>query len=331
MVVDIAKMAERTQHIVLHKVPVLGGIAQRVLIDTYDMNNPVVIELHGGPGLPLPLNPGTRSIFADWARQFTMVYWDQLGCGINNDTLDESLSIQRFVDMTLDLILYIRSHFPNRKIFLLALSWGSILSAKISQLRPDLIDGVVVYGQAVRNVEGSQQLFDALEHSRLPRFLKNAIVKAHNPVTRSVPQMQLIMGCSFFFTQSYHTLHGDHVPLIRLSKAMLVCEDYRYKDILALALNGYMSNTSIFKELAVADVADELVHAIVPYWIVQGANDLVTDTKSIRELVETSGNSNLRIHVLAHASHLPGVHGMHHVLLTLEEMERMCSAKSIHS
>ena len=45
-----------------------------------------------------------------------MVYWDQLGCGINNYVIDEQFTIEKFVDMTKDLIFEIKRMFPENSI-----------------------------------------------------------------------------------------------------------------------------------------------------------------------------------------------------------------------
>ena len=81
----------------------LGGCDQKVLIEGKTKDLPVVIFLHGGPGTPIPFNAGCRGLFPEFTDRFLMVYWDQLGCGINNCELDENLKISPFVIMAADL------------------------------------------------------------------------------------------------------------------------------------------------------------------------------------------------------------------------------------
>ena len=66
----------------------LGGYQQKVLIEGKNRDNPIVITLHGGPGIPIPFSVGCRGLFPVFTDEFTMVYWDQLGCGINNHVID---------------------------------------------------------------------------------------------------------------------------------------------------------------------------------------------------------------------------------------------------
>ena len=118
----------------------LGGFPQKVLIEGKSRNLPIVITLHGGPGTPIPFSVGCRGLFPAFTNKFIMVYWDQLGCGINNHPIDGSFTIAAFVNMTADLIREVKQLFPENRIFLFSTSWGSILSALVMEREP--VDGV---------------------------------------------------------------------------------------------------------------------------------------------------------------------------------------------
>ena len=150
----------------------LGGFEQKVLIEGRSPLNPLVIILHGGPGFPLPMGVGGRGLWPDFTDTFTMVYWDQLGCGINNHPIDDSFSIDSYVDMTIDLAKTVRKDYPNRSVNLFAVSWGTILSAKVAAKAPELIDNVVASGQVVRDLSTSKEVFEALMQSDMPPKLK---------------------------------------------------------------------------------------------------------------------------------------------------------------
>jgi len=64
----------------------LGGYDQKISIEGKKRDLPVVICLHGGPGLPVPFGVGCRGLMPEWTDRAIMVYWDQLGCGINTSS-----------------------------------------------------------------------------------------------------------------------------------------------------------------------------------------------------------------------------------------------------
>ena len=91
----------------------LGGYEQKVLIEGKSRKAPVMISLHGGPGSPIPFSEGCRGMFPEITDSVIMVYWDQLGCGINNYVIDNSFCIDDFVAMTVDLIREIKKEFSD--------------------------------------------------------------------------------------------------------------------------------------------------------------------------------------------------------------------------
>ena len=125
----------------------LGGYPQRVLLEGYKKDLPVVIALHGGPGSPVPFGIGCRGLFPEWTEKAIIVFWDQLGCGANDYKIDDNFKIENFVDMTVDLITEIKARFPQNKLYLFGVSWGSILALEAAVKVPEKLNGAFVYGQ----------------------------------------------------------------------------------------------------------------------------------------------------------------------------------------
>lgn len=93
----------------------LNGYSQKVLIEGKRKDLPVVITLHGGPGNPIPFSVGCRGLFKEFTDKYIMVYWDQLGCGINNYLIDDTFNIDSFVCMTEDLVSKLKKSFRKIK------------------------------------------------------------------------------------------------------------------------------------------------------------------------------------------------------------------------
>ena len=79
----------------------LGGIKQWIFIRGLDQNNPLLLFLHGGPGVPLFGISSSRKNDKELIKHFTVVHWDQRGSGksfnnkipVNSMTLDRLLRI----------------------------------------------------------------------------------------------------------------------------------------------------------------------------------------------------------------------------------------------
>ena len=154
---------------------VLGGYPQKVLIEGKSEDLPVIITLHGGPGSPIPFCVGARGLFPEFTDKCILVSWDQYGCGINNANLPDDISISDFVNMTIELIKKIKRRFPQNAVWLLGMSWGSVLSAMAAKCSPELIDGVIAYGQVLYQLMQSQETMDTLMKSKAPKKIKAEI------------------------------------------------------------------------------------------------------------------------------------------------------------
>lgn len=57
----------------------IGGIQQWIQVRGQNVNNPILLFLHGGPGIAfIPMAPAFQT---PWEQSFTVVEWDQRGAG----------------------------------------------------------------------------------------------------------------------------------------------------------------------------------------------------------------------------------------------------------
>lgn len=293
----------------------LGGYRQKVSIEGKRKDLPVLVCLHGGPGRPVPFSVGSRGLFPEWTDQAVLVCWDQLGCGKNNYKLDNSFTIECFAAMTVDLIREIRTRFPQNKLYIFGASWGSVLSLKAAVRVPELIDGVIVWGQIVRNLLYNGQVKDALDRLAPPgvkRKLERAYAEGidcdYDTLNRNV---HLIMDSVDKYTDG-RTNHGSQpAPVMEIAKGLVTGPDYTLRDFAAVIRNGYTENGSLWRELMHIDLTDELRKVTLPYRILQGETDLITPTSTVLETVGNIANSNIAVaQVVKGSGHIPSYDAM---------------------
>lgn len=296
----------------------LGGYEQKVLIEGKSKELPVVVTLHGGPGTPIPFSVGCRGLFPEFTDKFIMVYWDQLGCGINNHKIDERFTIDSFVDMTADLLREIKQMFPDNKIHLFSTSWGSILSARVLEKSGNIVNGVVSCGQIIKEVFLNEEVFTALERSPLPQK-KLEIIKKTDIETITSKEMKLISSAIRKYTEGYFNKNGKQAPMGTMLRGLMTSPDYRLKDFKAVMVNGYLNNVSLWKEILKLDLSETLKRVEIPYMMVQGDTDIVASTKTVKELVESSGNPCLKYSIVEHTGHMPGAAMMDRIFRILSD------------
>lgn len=296
----------------------LAGYQQKVLIEGKNKDNPIVITLHGGPGTPIPFSVGCRGLFSAFTDEFIMVYWDQLGCGINNHVIDDSFSIDTFVQMTEELIEKIKVKLPNNKIMIFSTSWGSILSSKLLEKNPYVVDGVIACGQIIKNVFICNEVIDTLAQTNIP-LKKLERIKTVTADNFQGKDLQLISSALRKYTNAYQNRIGEKAPMGTIIKGLLRSPDYKMKDFKAIMVNGYMKNTSLWKEIIQINLTEQLRNVKIPYIILQGDTDIVASTSLVKELIANSNNTYLDCKVVADTGHMPGVKMMNTLLSVLKE------------
>lgn len=296
----------------------LNGYEQKILIEGKSRTLPVVITLHGGPGTPIPFSVGCRGLFPEFTDNFIMVYWDQLGCGINNCIIDDAFSIDDFVKMTEDLIKEIKKRFVDNKILIFSTSWGSILSAKLLERNPNAVDGVIASGQIIKNVFLCEEVMNELDKSKISRKKMDKI-RTVTVDNYSGKDLQLISTSLRKYTNAYQNKIGAKAPMGSIIKGLLTSPDYKFKDFKAIMVNGYMKNNSLWKEILRIDLSEILGGVEIPYLLLQGDTDIVASTQTAKSLVSNCNNPNLRIQVISNTGHMPGVEMMDALMRVLKE------------
>lgn len=306
----------------------LGGYPQKIAVEGRRRNLPVVICLHGGPGSPVPFSVGARGLFPEWTDIAVMVYWDQLGCGINNRKIDNSFTIESFVGMTCDLLKAIRMRFPENKVYLFGVSWGSILALKTVQRNPELLNGAFVYGQFLKNNFFSEEIAEAFSSApckvqkEVRRIVNTGADCAYKALDKNLNKLFRYLNK---YTNAYRNKtaepgkNAESMNIGEIAKGLLTSPDYRLRDFMAVVKNGYRGNESLWSELVKIDFTNELSGVSIPYYIVQGDTDLVTSTKLVCDTVYGAGNENITVKIVENSGHMPSGTGMKEAFNALSE------------
>lgn len=114
----------------------LGGFEQTITIRGLDASNPVLLHLHGGPGMPSSPWATWNGYFSELEKHFVLVHWDQRGAGksYSKELTPKDMELENFINDTLELTEILRQRFNQDKIFLWGHSWGSTLGFDVLQV-----------------------------------------------------------------------------------------------------------------------------------------------------------------------------------------------------
>ena len=146
----------------------VNGTKQWISIYGKNINNPILLYLHGGPGSST--SHLDYVITRKWADVYTIVTWDQRNCGksYNIDQNDVTLTKDLFLTDGKEVTEYVLDYLSKDKLTILGHSWGSIYGANL----------VLEYPMYYECFIGAGQLVDCLENEEA--FKQEAYIWAQN-------------------------------------------------------------------------------------------------------------------------------------------------------
>ncbi|MGB5690767.1 MAG: alpha/beta hydrolase, partial [Woeseiaceae bacterium] len=127
----------------------VNGDRQHLLIRGRDRENPVLLFVHGGPGMPAMFL--AHSFQRDLEREFVVVHWDQRAAGKSfvTDTEPSTITTSQYLDDLFVVVDALRKRFGQERIYLLGHSHGSYLGILAVSRHPELFHAYIGVGQVV--------------------------------------------------------------------------------------------------------------------------------------------------------------------------------------
>ncbi|HJY02042.1 MAG TPA: alpha/beta hydrolase, partial [Streptosporangiaceae bacterium] len=138
-----------------------GGTTQWIRVRGADTSNPVLLLIQQGPGLPM-INESRRfEHLLGLEQAFTVIYWDQRGCGRSLRSMKDrdSISLERMAGDTVSLLDFLRDRFGG-KTYVAGFSFGATLGAHAAAQRPDLVATLVAVGMDVDGAAAANAAYD---------------------------------------------------------------------------------------------------------------------------------------------------------------------------
>lgn len=211
----------------------IGGVDQWLLIRGQNMDNPVLLYLHGGPGESEM--GAVRHYNAALEKDFIVVNWDQRGAGKSfSDSIPvKSQNVAQLVSDTHDVVTYLQKELNKKKVFVVGHSWGSMLGLLTVQKYPEQFYAYVGTGVTVDGVKAEKLSYQFVLETAKRQHDKKAVAELKRigePVNGQykggIPS--LIVQRTYLFKYGGHT----HKDLDREgTQAMMSAMEYTEQDL----------------------------------------------------------------------------------------------------
>ncbi len=262
----------------------IGGVKQGMFIRSKNINNPVLLYLHGGPAFPNyflieKFNPGLEDYF-------TVCYWEQRGGGLSYtpEVTLESMNLNQLSSDAIEITNYLRKRFGKEKIFLMALSGGTTVALLAASQKPELYNAYIAMAQITNQPEsekiaykymlerykavGNQKAINELEKHRVLES-DSDIVSYFKAPLRDQYMHELGIGTMHEMTSVFWDLF---IPL-------WTCKAYTLREKINIWRSkfSFLPKTKLINEILETDFTAKVPKLDIPVYFFSGKYDLTVN------------------------------------------------------
>ena len=285
-----------------------GGRNQYVLVRGSNVEtNPLLIMLHGGPGI---------SETAWWRYHnskvlegnFTVVYWDQRGCGHSYDSTirREEMKVKQFLSDLDELVEYARDRCNRKesKVVIFGHSWGSVLGPLYCRDHPEkvlLYVGCAQLGDWAK----SEQLTYEYALSEAKHINNQKIVR---DLERAGPPPHNVDGCLTQRT-SLATLEGDTSTwkVLQMVWLFISVPEYSLRNLFRFFKELDLSIDASWSEVTGINLVKDVPKLEMPAFFLLGRNDHIVPSECSKEFIDTLDAPSKEVIWFEESKHLPFV------------------------
>ncbi|MEV6957022.1 alpha/beta hydrolase [Streptomyces sp. NPDC051183] len=253
----------------------IGGIDQWISVRGEDRTNPVIVEIHGGPGAANSIYTArTRS----WERHFTIVRWDMRGAGKTfgrgGPQGQGEVSFDRLMADALEVTRHALARLRADRVVLVANSYGSVFGLRLARSHPHLYSAYVGTDQ---NIQAAGR--DTSTHEALLERLRAA------GRTRRLAQVEAIGPDPYAWTSkqraTYARLSAQSDPLTLETLKKVVVGSMWLSPLHSLrdmrdCFRGQSFSERITEGTAGFDDRADGTRFQLPFFVFQGEHDVLT-------------------------------------------------------
>jgi len=266
----------------------LGDLAQKIHIKGSDADNPILLFLHGGPGVCN--RHAVMTAHSDLAKDFIIVAWDQRGSGGSyKGAAVGTLTIDRLVEDARELVQWLCKEYDKEKVFIIGGSWGSELGTFLAFRYPEQIAAFVGFGQVVNSEKNEELCYNfSLEEAEKAGDSKAVeVLKSVGPPVGGLykggfegmmAQRRIMMKYGGYSQNAKRRSYFRSMVL-----PMLFSGEYSIEDMIGLVKGYKYVLTAMLEEVAKTDFPATHTEFLVPYYILNGRHDRNTPAELVED------------------------------------------------
>ena len=262
----------------------IGGVKQGMFIRSRNINNPILLYVHGGPAFPNyflidKFKPGLEDYF-------TVCYWEQRGGGLSytSGVTLESMNFNQLASDAIEVTNYLRERFGKEKIYIMAHSGGTPIALLAVARTPKLFYAYIGMGQITSQAQSEKIAYSYM----LEQYLANGNPKAVNKLQKyNVSEADSNLGRYYRSAIRDKYMHELGIGTMRHMKSVFwsifipvwTCKAYTIKEKIAIWRSkfSFLPKTNLINEMLETDFTVKVPALEVPVYFLSGKYDLTVN------------------------------------------------------
>jgi len=293
----------------------VGDVEQWITIRGTDRRNPVLLVVHGGPGVALsPL----ATAFLPYERDWTVVQWDQPGAGRTfsraGRTLSSSTTVASIATDGIAVAELVARRLGVERVVLVGLSFGSVVGLEMARARPDLFVAYVGTGLFVHRDDGRAIAYERVLARARDEDRSAAVAELEGvgpPPYARAERTRTLNRWIDALTRSNDPDAADRLAEILLAPRQSLSDVASY-------FGGYVASDEHF-DLGAMDLRRSAAEFALPIVIIHGAEDFDTPIELARGYLDSITAPSKELVALPNGGHTALVYDRASFLAALDE------------
>lgn len=290
----------------------IGGIDQGMFIRSKDITKPILLFLHGGPGMPeyTFFNEVYNSNLED---EFTVCYWDQRGAGISysSDLKPETITTDQLISDTVEITNYLRKRFNQDKIYLMGHSWGTYLGIKVAAKTPELYHAYIGVAQISYQMKSEVLAY---------KYMLNEFKKTNNTKMIKKLESYKINNNTLPYEYTNSPLRDDAMHILGVGTThemdsvisgifipIMKSKAYTLKEKINIWISKSMlkNSTNLVNEMNSTDLTKKITKLSIPTYFISGKYDYTVSYKLSKEYLDKIEAPLKKFYTFENSAHSP--------------------------
>lgn len=253
----------------------INGIDQGMFIKGKDVNNPILLYLHGG----MPDYFLTHKYPTGLEDYFTVVWWEQRGSGMSFSASvpSDSMTLEQMICDTKEVTNYLRNRFAREKIYLMGHSGGTFIGIQVALQVPELYYAYIGVSQISNQLQSERLAYEYMLKKFSEKGNKKMVRKLEEaPVTLTsvTPEAYQVLRDPAMHSLGIGTTHEMKSVIRGIFIPSLLCKEYNIKEKYNLWHGKSRSGISVlWANMVTTDLNVQVTELKLPVYFVGGVYD----------------------------------------------------------